>query len=977
MKNQSTSATGWNVLSRIAGGVAALMLIASPALAMDTFWDVAGPSDWSTGGNWNNGEPSAADNAFVNNGGTATISAAGEVALALDVAANGGETGFVSMTGGGLAISGVEAIGRKGVGTFTQSAGTHTIGSTLHLGKDLAAASGTYNLSGTGSLDTTGNVALGEFGTGTFNQSGGTHTVSGSDFFFGSQAGGTGIYDLSAGTLTVSGFEWLGSAGTGTFTQSGGTHTVSSLLYMGAGSGNTGTYTLSAGDLAVNANEYIGNSSNGDFIQTGGTNTTPNLVLGVTAGGNGTYDLSAGALSVGISEEHIGSVSTGVFTQSGGTHTVNSRFYLGTSSSGDGTYNLSGTGSLAPTGNQYIGYFGAGTFNQTGGTNTVPAARNLFIGNFASGTGNYNLSAGTLTTPTEWIGTAGTGTITQSGGTHTVTGIQYLGAGSGNTGTYNLSGGDLVVNGNQYVGNSSNGDFIQTGGTNSPANLVLGVAAGSNGTYDLSAGTLSVGINEEHIGSASTGVFTQSGGTHTVNSRFYLGTTFDGNGTYNLSGTGSLAPTDNEYVGNLGTGTFNQTGGTNTVPAGFNLFLGNSASGTGNYNLSAGTLTAPTEWVGNAGTGTFTQTGGTHTVSTVFYLGAGGTSGTYNFTGGTLTGGAQLIVRVSASSAGTFQGHGTVGLTSEMVNNGRVIADGDGAELTLDFTSAAAVTSDIENTTTNGWFAVEKGKLTLPSAVVGNGVYNWGENPADADIDLVNSMQLLVSGILSADFDENGDIDGADFLAWQLGAGITSGATRAEGDADGNGTVDAVDLAVWESQYAETDVTGTLQTSLLSTDRSDVSAGLINPIGVWDVDTISATPGFFDGSGVADMTIRYDDALTATLGVTEANLNVYQFTGGNWVDITTGIDTVKNQISADGITSFSQFAVAESLTALTGTTAVPEPTTLILVTIAILFNMTVAASHATVPFRAAQKVTPPEERVTNSSCVTIRDGLVS
>lgn len=53
----------------------------------------------------------------------------------------------------------------------------------------------------------------------------------------------------------------------------------------------------------------------------------------------------------------------------------------------------------------------------------------------------------------------------------------------------------------------------------------------------------------------------------------------------------------------------------------------------------------------------------------------------------------------------------------------------------------------------------------------------------------------------SADFDEDGDKDGVDFLAWQLGFGITSGASKAQGDADNNGTVDAADLAVWELQY--------------------------------------------------------------------------------------------------------------------------------------------------------------------------------
>ncbi len=61
----------------------------------------------------------------------------------------------------------------------------------------------------------------------------------------------------------------------------------------------------------------------------------------------------------------------------------------------------------------------------------------------------------------------------------------------------------------------------------------------------------------------------------------------------------------------------------------------------------------------------------------------------------------------------------------------------------------------------------------------------------------------------SADFDEDDDVDGFDFLAWQRSFGLTSGATKAQGDADDNGTVDAADLDIWETQYG----TKTLLTS--------------------------------------------------------------------------------------------------------------------------------------------------------------------
>lgn len=52
----------------------------------------------------------------------------------------------------------------------------------------------------------------------------------------------------------------------------------------------------------------------------------------------------------------------------------------------------------------------------------------------------------------------------------------------------------------------------------------------------------------------------------------------------------------------------------------------------------------------------------------------------------------------------------------------------------------------------------------------------------------------------TADFDADGDVDGADYLAWQQNAGAVGGATLAQGDANGDGQVDAEDLTVWQSQ---------------------------------------------------------------------------------------------------------------------------------------------------------------------------------
>lgn len=58
----------------------------------------------------------------------------------------------------------------------------------------------------------------------------------------------------------------------------------------------------------------------------------------------------------------------------------------------------------------------------------------------------------------------------------------------------------------------------------------------------------------------------------------------------------------------------------------------------------------------------------------------------------------------------------------------------------------------------------------------------------------------------NADFDGDGDVDGQDFLTWQRGFGITSGALATQGDANSDGAVNAADLEFWQSQYGNAEI---------------------------------------------------------------------------------------------------------------------------------------------------------------------------
>ncbi|MEO2049440.1 MAG: hypothetical protein ABGX16_23020 [Pirellulales bacterium] len=73
-----------------------------------------------------------------------------------------------------------------------------------------------------------------------------------------------------------------------------------------------------------------------------------------------------------------------------------------------------------------------------------------------------------------------------------------------------------------------------------------------------------------------------------------------------------------------------------------------------------------------------------------------------------------------------------------------------------------------------------------------------GTFPGSADFFAKSSILNL-----NADFDNDKDVDGNDFLIWQRGFG--TGATKADGDANASGTVDDVDLDILEGEFGSGD----------------------------------------------------------------------------------------------------------------------------------------------------------------------------
>lgn len=486
---------------------------------------------------------------FNQSGGSLTIDTGGEVALGFEPGAHG----TYNLTGGSLLLNGVTEVGLWGTGVFNQSGGTHTITGNYWLEVDgsslggAPAGSGTYNLSGSGSLSVTGDEYIGDLGTGTFNQSGGTHTATaqGHNLNLGVRAGSIGTYNLSGTGFLNTYSEYVGYKGTGVFNQTGGTHTPL-ILTLGAATGGVGTYSLSGGTL-TGPDQDIGNSGaggsngTGTFDQSGGVNTvTPigtGFHLGVNATDAGTYILRGGTL-LSSAWEYVGYNGTGIFNHSAGTNTLNvpNFLFIGYGPGAKGTYNLSGTGALTANYEEDIGYNGTGIFNQSGGTHVLGGGYNVNIGATTSGSGAYNLSGGSA----------------YMSGNVIVGGYGFT---PGGAGVLNISGGsftafsDLIVFNTPGSAINLNGGTLNTGGldTNGVPSLFNWTAGTLNITSDVtwdSAGqivstsaalgsSLAVGANQaflitgnETLGGAGPFALTlNAGGTHSVTGRITLNPT--------------------------------------------------------------------------------------------------------------------------------------------------------------------------------------------------------------------------------------------------------------------------------------------------------------------------------------------------------------------------------------------------------------------------------------------------------------------
>ncbi|MGA2060897.1 MAG: autotransporter-associated beta strand repeat-containing protein [Thermoguttaceae bacterium] len=714
------------------------LLLIYPALtkAADNYWNATSgnwsdtnPNPWSLGI-----EPTSSDNAYIQNGGTASVNQSGEACSYLYLGASGtGNSGTVQMSDGSLTVEWYEYIGYSGTGIFNQTGGTNAFSyespvQDLYLGYR-AGSSGTYDLSGAGQLYKAGEF-IGYSGTGTFTQTGGLNSFS--SICLGNDSGSSGTYELETGSVNAADDEVIGLSGNGTFNQISGIHTIGGDISLGYHSGANGTY-----------------------IQSGGSLTTNYFYLGYEFGATGTFNLDTGSLTA--NNVYIGYSGTGTFKQTSGTNSISEYLTLGNLSGSTGKYDLSGSGQLS-AGNEFIGTSGKGTFIQSGGTNTI--ASTLYIGENSNSNGTYNLSgSGQLSAVREYIGSYGTGTFTQTSGTNTASYIKI-----GTIGTYILSSGSLNVNGgfeNQGVWDLSNSSVI----INVPSSII-----NLSGSVLAAAGNASINLDAHSLLIIPSGSDPANYFAHYNNPGILhqAGSTLDISPIYSIYGIGTI----NDHVNCQGTLSatpsyfINLNGGLNITNSGIvnlgtgTLYVNDIISG-----LSDGTLNTGYQYVGSTGTGTFTQTGGINSISSNLYLGYNsGSTGTYNLTSGT------LILKSISKGSGTAYfnfGGGILQTSSSFTTSLPVSLTGTGGNANINTAGYAVIFSGVLSGT-GGLNKLGSGTLTLS----GSNTYSGGTTLYGGYI-AASSLGNLGSGNLT--FDGGGLTFDGSFDPSSLGITINSG----------------------------------------------------------------------------------------------------------------------------------------------------------------------------------------------------------
>jgi autotransporter-associated beta strand protein/T5SS/PEP-CTERM-associated repeat protein len=539
---------------------------------------------------------------------------------------------------------------------------------------------------------------------------------------------------IDGGNKTVGTVNFRGSSSFVIGTNPGNT------LNLDAAAGEWATLNVAQGQHTL-ASPLTAVDSLGINVSTSSTLTVSGAVSApaLTKYGHGKFIISgsnaySGSVFVRRGEFEVsGSVSSGQFSG------------VGIIAGDNATMTVRGTGQFSANADLNIGDTGDSATPATGVLNLQDNA-SITVGTggaFVVGSGFFS-------------NTRAMGTVNQSGGTLTANGTAdggFVVGGRGSAlaqGTYNLSAGQVITNTNSWVGGRGTGTMNQTGGTFTANNyLAIGRHAGGTGVWNISDGELDV--------------------THP--SRWLL-VGESGTGTLNIANTGQVSTTNAMRVGHSGgAGTVNLDGGTLTTLA------VQRGTGTATFNFNGGTLipaTSSTAFFQGLTTarvkagGAVIDTASMHiTVAQVLMhdtsLGSIADGGLHKLGLGTLT-----LTGTNTYTGDTIVDAGTLSILQPYLANSADVFVSAGASFDLNFIGTDII---------NSLFIDGLSKSIGTHGAIGSG--------ADFEWSIFSGTGLLqvttFAGIVG-DFDNDGDVDGRDFLVWQRNPSVG-------------------DLADWQSNY--------------------------------------------------------------------------------------------------------------------------------------------------------------------------------
>jgi T5SS/PEP-CTERM-associated repeat protein len=617
-------------------------------------------------------------------------------------------------------------------------------------------------------------------------------------------------------------------------------------VFIGDDTNITGIAAFSGfgSDLSVATNLVVGNAGRGSLSASSLSRVfaSDNIILGQADGSSGRIFVNDLGTTVAASNDiTVARGGTALFQVLSGGVVFGETTIVGEQATADGTITVSGNESLwFQSGAMTIGSAGRAFVQVVSQARMQTTAATIGLG--ATGVGSANVSGtgsvweviGALT-----VASAGVGSVNVTeGGRINSTGVTRFATAIGSEGTGRVSGVNSVWNAGTQLNLGELGNAalsVSGGGRVNTGNTVLASTTGSRGelavdgsgtVFDIT-GTLDVTTSP-----AAEGLLSVSGGGVLNTTSFARvgtgGEVFLAGGRINAGGgfsnQGLL-----QGAGRINGVVTNQLAGEIRTHSGSALVLGNTLNNAGLVHLNGGEL---------AVLGTATNTGDIDARSAVLRFDNGlmnNNGGQFAIVGGavdvlgTVTNAAGAQIVIGGEAHAVF--HDTLNVSSGefivkpgadvlMLEN---LAFNPSAMLTLqlgeqvleeDFnlvevTGQATLAGQL-NVSLSGDLTPQLGDsyqvLTASGGV--SGTFGMTALPSlgpglDWDVDYSpTSLTLSVvtgPGSYAADFDGDGDVDGADLNAWRSGFGM-AGAAKDDGDADSDGDVDGSDFLTWQRQ---------------------------------------------------------------------------------------------------------------------------------------------------------------------------------